>query len=288
MIQSDSANHSFVGLHAARGNKLAKRLARPLSSFMTMFPLATAVRYIEAYVAFLQGKGSGAGWDLREEIDAATANIFRADPVVFDVGANVGLWSQALVERLPGARMFLFEPSSCCRRAIAERCLPNSEVIPAAVGRASGEAMLYSSSPTDGTASLHVRRDSFFSEREYHEYKVEVTTIDTFVASQKLDFVDYIKMDIEGHELDALLGAEYALKQGTIGALSFEFGSGNINSRTFFHDFWDLLGRNSYLLYRITPAGRLLPIQRYYEDLEYFRGVSNYVARLARHPLMSA
>ncbi len=58
------------------------------------------------------------------------------------------------------------------------------------------------------------------------------------------------------------------------------FGSGNLNSRTFFHDFWDELHPLGYRLQRIGPGGVLLPVDAYYEDLEYFRGVSNYLAAL--------
>ena len=40
--------------------------------------------------------------------------------------------------------------------------------------------------------------------------------------------------------LEALKGAANSLASGMIKALAFEFGSGNLNSRTFFRDFWDL------------------------------------------------
>ena len=65
-----------------------------------------------------------------------------------------------------------------------------------------------------------------------------------------------------------------------IKALTFEFGSGNVNSRTFFRDFWDLLNPLGYKIYRILPSSRMMPIKEYYEDCEYFRGVSNYLAVL--------
>jgi hypothetical protein len=88
-----------------------------------------------------------------------------------------------------------------------------------------------------------------------------------------------MKMDIEGHELSALRGAANALGTGVIRALAFEFGSGNINSRTFFRDYWELLTKShNYRIRRVLPGGRLLPVDRYSEELEYFRGVTNYVA----------
>jgi len=85
-------------------------------------------------------------------------------------------------------------------------------------------------------------------------------------------------MDIEGHELYALRGAQQTLAAGKIGALSFEFGCGNINSRTYFRDFWDLLSGAGFSLWRITLSGKEIPISNYYEDHEYFRGATNYVA----------
>jgi hypothetical protein len=97
-----------------------------------------------------------------------------------------------------------------------------------------------------------------------------------------IDKVDFMKVDVEGHELAVLSGARQMLNSQRIVALSFEFGSGQINSRCFFHDFWDLLHPLGYRVQRICPGGMLLEIEEYYEDLEHFRGVSNYLAVLAQ------
>ena len=87
-----------------------------------------------------------------------------------------------------------------------------------------------------------------------------------------------MKLDVEGNELAVLRGSQESLKTKRIKALTFEFGSGNINSRTFFHDFWDVLKGYGYTIKRICPGGILLEIAEYYEDLEHFRGVTNYLA----------
>lgn len=109
---------------------------------------------------------------------------------------------------------------------------------------------------------------------------VPVIMIDNLIADKCLDHVDFMKMDIEGHELFALRGAIQALSAGRIKALSFEFGSGNVNSRTFFRDFWDLLIPLGFELRRICPGGGTVPVKTYYENLEVFRGVTNYIAVL--------
>lgn len=96
-----------------------------------------------------------------------------------------------------------------------------------------------------------------------------------------------MKMDIEGHELFALKGLCKSIEARRIGAMSFEFSSGNLNSHTCFRDFWKVLS-SRYSIFRVTPARRLIEIAGYYEDLEYFRGASNHVVVLKDHPYAPA
>jgi len=234
---------------------------------------------LDAYLNFLIGKGSGTGWDLREEVKAAVACVERKNPVVFDVGANVGDWTKYFLDMIPGTKAYLFDPSPGCQAAIRAKNLPGAIIMPYAVGEQAGTLPYFSSSPTDGSASLHVRRDTPFQDLSYEESKVEVQTLDGIMERERIDFVDFMKMDIEGHELFALKGASRALREGRIGALSFEFGCGNINSRTFFRDFYELLTGAGYQIYRITAGGRTVPVDSYYEDDEYFRGATNFLAR---------
>lgn len=235
---------------------------------------------LDAYLNFLMGKGSGTGWDLREEVRAAVARIHRPQPVVFDVGANVGNWTKNLLELIPTAKVYMFDPSPGCQQAIREKNLPDITLIPCALGEVAGQMTYFSSSATDGSASLHARRDTPFQDFKYLQSFVEVRTLDEVIQSEKIEFVDFIKMDIEGHELFALKGAQQALATRKIGALSFEFGCGNVNSRTFFRDFWELLTKEGYVIHRITAGGRDIIMDSYYEDDEYFRGATNFVAEL--------
>ena len=235
---------------------------------------------LDAYLNFLIGKGSGTGWDLGEEVRAAVARIKRPEPVVFDVGANVGNWSEELLKSIPTAKVFMFDPSPDCQAAIRQKSLPGIRLFACAVGESAGQMAYYSSSATDGSASLHARRDTPFEGLTYKQNSVEVRTLDEVMATEKIDFVDFVKMDIEGHELFALKGAKQSLAARKIGALSFEFGCGNVNSRTFFRDFWDVLTAANFAIYRITPRGKDVLVEDYYEDAEYFRGATNYVAEL--------
>jgi FkbM family methyltransferase len=266
-------------------NSPAKFIAKPISTVLTSKPLFTPARYFESYFSYLLGKGA-AGSSIQEEVKGALSMVRRKSPIIFDIGANIGDWSKALLELEPNAKLFQFEPSEACRNHIQKLGLSRT-LLPFAIGSHRGEVEFYHGSaidPVDCSASLYRRRDSRWGEYEYQVTSVQMNTIDNIISDYSLDFVDFIKMDIEGNEYEALKGAASSLRAQKIGSISFEFGASNINSRTFFHDFWDLFNEYDYNIYRVTPGNSLVQIREYYEDLEYFRGASNYIAFLKNHP----
>ena len=82
-----------------------------------------------------------------------------------------------------------------------------------------------------------------------------------------MDKVDVLKLDVEGHELDVLRAATDQLK--TVRVIQFEFGGCNIDTRTYWQDFWYLLSDAGYRLYRLAPR-RLIQVSRYHERDESF------------------
>lgn len=257
-----------------RAVKLAKWGIPVTARFLTSGRAQLIISLCETAAALFQGKGAGSGWDLDAEVTAAIPYI-QAGATVFDVGANKGEWSRAVLARRPDLRLYLFEPQQACALHLK---FDSATLVQAAVGEADSSANLFSPGHAAGNASLHNRKDTYFDNQIFTPTRVPVISIDSFMAENAIETVDFMKMDIEGHELFAMRGAEKAMAQGAIRAMSFEFGSGNINSRTFFRDYWDLLTQHGYEIHRVLPRGRLLRISRYDEDLEYFRGVSNYVA----------
>lgn len=259
---------------------IAKHVLPSLSSVFCSVRAQRASSLVETAGAILQGKGAGSGWDMRAEVRSHRRFLF-AGATVFDVGANLGEWSFTVSRYLDGrAKIFMFEPQPACRLRLEPMIEMGAVLTQAAVGETDGEAILFTPDPngTGGNASLHRRRDTYFSQGKFATMKVNVVTIDRFMEMQCLTKIDFLKMDIEGNELAALRGAKKAMQQKAIRALSFEFGSANINSRTYFHDFWDLLTGYGYKIYRVLPSGKLLQIEHYQEDLEYFQGATNYVA----------
>lgn len=273
--------------------KAGRTVAPFLARVLLRWPFVKSLALLEAYVAFIQGKGSGGGWDIRAEARIASSFVKRPEAVLFDVGAHHGEWSREVLKLLgPESRchIFLFEPLTYNVSVLRSLNLPRTTIIEAAVSRTSGMGTLYAldaqspvqlSNPLPAwshVASLYPRREAQIQRYEFVASQIEVVTVDETIDRFGIDIVDFMKLDVEGSELDVLLGSQKALRSKRIKAFTFEFGCGNINSRTYFHDFWDLLKGHGYIIHRICPGGILLEVKEYYEDLEYFRGVSNYLA----------
>jgi FkbM family methyltransferase len=260
--------------------RIAKRLLPGTASLLSSETAQSAIQYGEMAAAMLRGKGAGSGWDIAGEIRAAM-KFMKPGATVFDVGANLGEWSKAIEQALGrDVGIYLFEPQPTCCEQLKTLFPIGATLTQAAVSQSSGKGPLYTPGGTAGNASLHVRKDTYFADSVMSPIEVDVITLDEFIASKKIAQVDFMKMDIEGNELFALRGATKALEAGTIKAMSFEFGSGNINSRTFFRDLWDLLTGYHYRIFRVLPGGKLVRVQGYSEELEYFRGVTNYIAAI--------
>jgi FkbM family methyltransferase len=240
-----------------------------------------ALSFIEIGAQILQGKGSGTGWDFAAEFKAASGYIEKG-AIIFDVGANKGEWTKAVLTLDPEI-VYMFEPQQSCvekyLRPMESGCC---KVVDVAVGDREGDIDFYSPQEDAGNSSIYNRRDTCFAGQDFQRSKVRISTLDAFIEKMKIPRVDFLKIDVEGHELFVLKGAKNSIRDRLIRAISFEFGSAGVYSRVFFRDIWDFLTAHDYKIYRILPGGSLVQIDSYYEDLEHFRGVSNYVAALDR------
>jgi hypothetical protein len=93
-------------------------------------------------------------------------------------------------------------------------------------------------------------------------------TVDSY-CENKIDRIDFMKIDVEGHEFEVLKGAVNMINDSRVSMIQFEFNEFNIFSKTFFRDYYRIL--KDYKLYRIMPQNRLLPMGEYDSSHEIFR-----------------
>lgn len=120
----------------------------------------------------------------------------RKGDIVLDCGAAMGEFTRTALDR--GASVVVaIEPAPekepCLRRNFA------SEI-------AAGRVIVYAKGVWDKETSLKLYDDSLVEKRQSEGIIVPLTTIDKLVAELNLPRVDFIKMDIEGAEKQALAG----------------------------------------------------------------------------------
>ena len=204
-------------------------------------------------------------------------------PVVFDVGANEGLYCAEVVRHFRDeVRIYAFEPSRDTYERLTKRMSPSKNVECFNLGFSDREetVTLYSWARGSGMSSVY---DRFFLNRDEsngdhalkNEEKISLTTIDSFCAKKGINRIALLKLDVEGHELKVLHGATGLIGSSSIDFIQFEFGGTNVDSKTFLHDFVDVLSPN-YKIFRILKDG-LVSMEPYNERNEIFL-YSNYLA----------
>jgi FkbM family methyltransferase len=149
-------------------------------------------------------------------------DVFHNDPVtIVDVGARWGFnpeWS-AFGKCL---RVYCFEPDEKeCRRlnAFTE---DNVKYIPYAVGRTEGEATFYETK-LSASSGLY-KADMVYLSRltggdncaVAAQRPVKLQTLAAALQNHGVRAIDFIKLDVEGAELDVLMGGETYLKNGLL------------------------------------------------------------------------
>ncbi|HEX2069460.1 MAG TPA: FkbM family methyltransferase [Actinomycetota bacterium] len=146
--------------------------------------------------------------------------IVQPGMVVFDVGANLGIYSVIAAARVGSAgRVFAFEPVpenlEYLRTNIELNGLRNVEVVPQGVGSEKGQMRIFLSPNGVGShsaAAANVGRTLSGQRSTRGHVDVPVITIDEFAAARSV-VPDVVKMDIEGYEAFAVRGAATTLER---------------------------------------------------------------------------
>jgi FkbM family methyltransferase len=169
--------------------------------------------------------------DLREGIDfsiyllgsferstgATLEKLVKHGDTVFDIGANIGAHTLGLARSVgPHGRVFALEPADFAFVKLQQNLAANPDlqsravarqVLLAATGDAKIQQQIYASWPLEKHEDVHPKHRG----RLATTMNAVVDTLDEFVKREGIERLDLIKIDVDGHELQVLQGAQKTL-----------------------------------------------------------------------------
>jgi FkbM family methyltransferase len=145
------------------------------------------------------------------------------DPLILDIGANVGQSVGRFRKIFPTAVIHSFEPGPDTFQTLSQNVSSDERVFAwnSAVGASPGKQTFQENTNPDMSSFLNLSTTGWGEVNR--QSLVEVTTVDAFLEANRLAHVDILKSDTQGYELEVFKGAEQALRGNRIGLVYFEF-----------------------------------------------------------------
>jgi len=248
---------------------MSKRIAFRLAKFM----LAT------------QGVGwAGPGGGIRSSGEISFLKNSLEDlskACVFDVGSNIGDYAFEVLNIKPDAYLHCFEPSLDHCKVLMPRFPQSKNVLINQFGLSNNNSKqtLYKDKKISGLASLVQRNLKHINVFLNKSEEVKTVIGDQYIKNQKIKRIDYLKIDVEGWEMNVLIGLKESFSKKIIKVCQFEFGHAQIERRLNFRDFYLFFKEINYKIGIIKPNGKINLIPNYDEFYENYYA-SNFVAFL--------
>ncbi|AFZ05325.1 methyltransferase FkbM family [Oscillatoria nigro-viridis PCC 7112] len=198
--------------------------------------------------------------------------------VVFDIGANIGSWTKEVLNRCPNVQVHVFEPAPSTYETILEKFAESIKIGRVltnnlAISRLEEIRQFYYYENYTEWSTFYPRSEL---EKQYNlglpkKNHVWTTTIDKYAQTKGIEHINFLKIDTEGGEWEALQGAKKLLQKGQIDYIQFAYGGTFLEANTTLKQVFEYLDDFRYLLFKILPNGlehipNFLP---QYENYEY-------------------
>jgi len=179
--------------------------------------------------------------------------LYRSGSIstVYDIGAHHGKWSLGMKKLMPKASFQLFEANPFCETFLKETGLPYHRI---ALSKAKGKRVFHSNNSTG---------DSFYPENTelsgafgWQVNEVETADLDSFALLNHLPSPDWIKLDVQGAELDVLAGGKYLFSNSKFLLTEIPLLPYNLGAPSF-SDYLDAFGAAGFLPVSVVEVHQL-------------------------------
>jgi len=182
-------------------------------------------------------------------------DLIKEGDIVVDAGANIGYYTILLSKAIgPNGKVYAFEPErsrfDLLTKNIKENNCNNVVLVNKALSDKEEKIKFYIDKKDKGLSGI-------LNDSEKYEVAVQATTLDNEITES----IDFMKMDIEGSELNALKGATTSLRSCKKMVIEVP------ENRKDFNDIKELLINNKYKIERLDE-GNVLCIKKDKEVLK--------------------
>lgn len=217
-------------------------------------------------------------------VDDLFQYVAQAEPgrgVFFDVGANIGEYTQMLLDKSSSLRVapeiHVFEPTKSCFEVVTKKFGHADHVVlnQKAVSNSAGAVEIYYDAEKSALASLHKRNLAAYAVELDRSEMVETVRLDAYIEAKGIKHIHFLKIDIEGHEIAAFEGLGAYLTADFIDFVQFEYGGANLDSHTSLMDLYTLLEKAGFVMTKVMRNGlEVRPYKPWMDNFQY----ANYVA----------
>ena len=199
---------------------------------------------------------------------------------IFDVGASNGCWTRTVMQIFPEATFHLFEPQVDIATEYQQKMTefidnhPNAILHKAAVGPEVGTITFNVSDNPVGSTSL-VPGDP----TRYTQVETPLVTLDS-VIDQGVAVPQFVKMDIQGGELEALRGFEKNLNQVDLLLLETWLSRGYGSNTPLIHELIEFLLPHGFYMFELggcyrNDAGSLISQDFFFVNKNSSSGITS-------------
>lgn len=154
-------------------------------------------------------------------------DVLNKNDIFLDIGANIGIFSLVAASKITSGKIYAFEPFPDVYDKLSENIRLNDlghliKVVKKVVSDKSGkeEFLLEDKSETASIVNRTNRNLAF--------KKIPSIKLDDFISAEHLQYIDLVKIDVEGAEFKVLKGFSDYIKRGKVGSIIFEINKNNI------------------------------------------------------------
>lgn len=211
------------------------------------------------------------GWNIlfrrhyEQDTNLLLQRFIRPGMITVEAGAHIGS-ETLLMAAMVGAhgKVYAFEPNPVVKKRLDINIRFNRfEQRIISSGTALGES--------NGTVSFYVKEEHIPNQGLSSKYKfdedvtqIEVTqqTLDDWFVSNGVERIDFLKMDVQGAEIDILKGGSEVITRFRPAIFAEAAPSTQSDSRQSLEDLYDILSVYGYRVYHIGKNGELQPITK--------------------------